>query len=236
MHRHRQGQLIYPSAGVLGVTTQLGTWVAAADQVAWTPPGFAHAHRAAARTEIAALRVPGSAAASLPDRPAVFGVTPLLREAILVHAADPSAARRRRPGAENRLLDVIIDELLDAPERQLYLPEPRDDRLRAVAAALHRDVSDARTLAEHGRAVGASERTLSRLFKEELGMSFHQWRTQFRIQHALVLLWQGLTVSQTAAACGWANPSSFVDAFRTIVGETPGRYRSAQRPDSVTEV
>jgi AraC-like DNA-binding protein len=35
-------------------------------------------------------------------------------------------------------------------------------------------------------------------------------------------------VSMTAALCGWSNPSSFIEAFESIVGQTPGRYQVAQ--------
>ena len=225
LHQHTQGQLIYPAVGVLAVTTDLGTWVAAADQVAWTPAGSEHSHRAPTRTEVAALAVPEELSSMLPPRPAVFAVSPLMREAMLTL----SGGRVLRASARTRLEAVLVDELLDAPERSLYLPEPRDGRLRGVTELLRADLTDTRTLAELGRVAGASARTLSRLFHSELGMTFHQWRTQLRVQHALVYLWQGHSVSSTSARCGWSNPSSFVDAFESIVGQTPGRYQAAQR-------
>ena len=56
-------------------------------------------------------------------------------------------------------------------------------------------------------------------------MSFHQWRTLLRVQHALIHLADGLSVSQTAAELGWANPTSFIEAFTAILGETPGRFQ-----------
>jgi AraC-like DNA-binding protein len=55
------------------------------------------------------------------------------------------------------------------------LPALGDDRLRAIAAFLRANPADDRTLAAFGAAVGASERTLSRLFRQEAGMSFPQW-------------------------------------------------------------
>lgn len=45
-------------------------------------------------------------------------------------------------------------------------------------------------------------RTLSRLFRNEHGMAFYEWRTQLRIYHALVLLADGRDTAQTAYACG----------------------------------
>jgi AraC-like DNA-binding protein len=58
-------------------------------------------------------------------------------------------------------------------------------------------------------------------------MSFPQWRTQFRLQHALVLLADGTPVTTTALACGWSNPSAFIEAFRRAFGATPGRFYAA---------
>jgi len=95
---------------------------------------------------------------------------------------------------------------------------------------LRADPADERTLAEFGMVVGASERTLSRLFRQEAGMSFPQWRTQFRLQHALVLLADGTPVTTTALACGWANPSSFIETFRRAFGATPGRFYTRAAP------
>lgn len=84
-------------------------------------------------------------------------------------------------------------------------------------------------LAELGQAAGASARTLSRLFRNELGMTFYEWRTQLRIYHALILLADGHDTAHVAHACGWANPSSFIAAFTGIIGTTPGRYRISHR-------
>jgi hypothetical protein len=44
-----------------------------------------------------------------------------------------------------------------------------------------------------------------------------------------VLLADGHDTTQTASACGWANPSSFIAAFTNIIGTTPGRYRTSRR-------
>jgi len=41
-----------------------------------------------------------------------------------------------------------------------------------------------------------------------------------------VLLAGGTSVTDTAIACGWSNPSSFIDAFGRAVGQTPGRYQA----------
>jgi AraC-like DNA-binding protein len=224
-HRHADGQLVYAAAGAFATTTARGTWVAPANRVTWTPPGFDHSHRFYGRTDVRLVAIPAELCGGLLPHPSVFAVGPLMREVLLAL----TDRNETRPGAHQRLRAVLLDELTDTPELSLHLPEPRDDRLRAVTDRLHADPALTTTLTELGRAAGASERTLSRLFTAELGMSFHRWRTVLRIHHALVHLTGGRSVTDTAMACGWSNPSSFIDAFTEVVGQTPGRYQAELR-------
>lgn len=225
---HSRGHLVYAARGVLVVHTELGTSVAPANRVAWTPAGFAHYHRAHGESNMRILFLPASLAGHLPDRPVVLTASDLARELLLTLTGprnyDPQAGAFEGAAAA-RLRRVLVDELEEAPEQRLQLPEPRDDRLRAIARKLYEDPACDATLAELGREAGASARTLSRLLHDEFGMTFHEWRTQLRVYHALVLLADGYDVTYVAAACGWANPSGFIAAFRKIIGTTPGRYR-----------
>src|SRR5699024_763960 len=119
-------------------------------------------------------------------------------------------------------------------EQPLHLPEPRDDRLLAVTKLVEEDPANPVSLAELGRQVGASERTLTRLFQQETGMTFRQWRAELRVHRALLLLAGGLSVYDAAAGCGWANPGSFITVFTSRVGMSPGRYQHSLRgrPDA----
>ncbi len=225
-HHHDLGQLLYPASGVLVTTTEQGTWVTPANRVAWTPPGFEHYHRFFGETDIRMLDVALPLCTVLPQEPSIFTVTPLLREVLLALTGE------RSYGADSRyrLSEVVVHELTDLRAEPLHLPEPNDPRLRAVTELLHVHPGDSSTLGQLGRKTGSSERTLSRLFREELGMSFHQWRTLLRIQHSLIHLTDGRSVIETATELGWANPTSFIEAFTAILGQTPGRFlRLGQR-------
>jgi AraC-like DNA-binding protein len=231
MQSHARGHLVYAAGGVLSVHTEHGTWIVPANRVAWTPAGFTHRHRAHGDTDMRIVFLAPSLARLVPDRPAVFLASGLARE-VLLTLTGPSgddAAPGHGRAARTRLLRVLVDELREAHEQPLHLPEPRDDRLQAIARMLRETPADNSTLAELGRTVGAGTRTLSRLFRNELGMTFYEWRTQLRIHHALVLLADGHDTVRTAHACGWSNPSSFIAAFTAVIGTTPGRYRAGGR-------
>jgi hypothetical protein len=51
---------------------------------------------------------------------------------------------------------------------------------------------------------------------------------RLRVHRALVLLADGTSVTDTAAACGWATTSQCIEQFTPLVGMTPGRYRLSQ--------
>ncbi|NBH03765.1 AraC family transcriptional regulator, partial [Amycolatopsis sp. SID8362] len=95
---------------------------------------------------------------------------------------------------------------------------------RDVERALLANPADPRTLAEFGRDVGASERTLARVFAAECRMPFGTWRTQVRLRASLPLLAQGTPLETVAYRVGYSSASAFVAAFRRAVGVTPGAY------------
>ncbi|WP_067474808.1 AraC family transcriptional regulator [Actinomadura hibisca] len=219
-HDHPHDQLVYPSHGVLEVSTAAGTWVVPPHRAVWLPAGVAHAHQAHGPTQLRTVNFAAARSAAGFDRPAVLAVPPLLREVVISLTGDDLPAAHRR-----NLERVALDQLQRTDELPVHLPLPADDRLRAIAAAFAADPADPRTLAEFGREVGASERTLSRLFRAQTAMSFPQWRAQVRLHHALVLLAAGTPVTATATACGYAGPSAFIQAFRLAFGITPGSVR-----------
>lgn len=228
---HAQGHLVYAATGVLTVHTDRGISVVPADRIAWTPAGITHRHRAHGNTDMRIVFLPPSLARRIPDRSAVFLATGLAREVLLALTGphhDQDAPPDHGRAARARLLRVLVDELAETREQPLHLPQPQDVRLRAIARILSGRPADNTSMAELGRAVGASARTLSRLIRDELGMTFHAWRTHLRIHHALVLLAQGHDITRIAGDCGWANPSGFIAAFTGIIGITPGRYRAGR--------
>jgi len=220
-HDHARHQLVYPSSGVLHVRTDRGAWVVPPRRAVWLPAGVPHSHRAHGRTQMLTLAFAARLNPVSATEPTVIAVGQLLREVIIALALGESLG----PDDRADLYRVVLRRLVPTPALQHHLPAPVDPRLRDVAAILARDPADERTLAELGRAAGASERTLSRLFRRDTGMTFPQWRAQLRLQHATLLLAAGSTVTGAASASGYSNTSAFIAAFRDAFGITPAAYR-----------
>ena len=190
-HRHDGNQIVYASRGVLSVTTDAGAWIAPGSPAIWVPAGAMHEHRAYGVTVLHTVGLPGRANPLRITRPAVLVVGPLLRELIIAYTHDP----QEESPARWRLRSVLLDQLRTTPQQGIHLPSARDPRLAEVCDLLLRDPADPRGLAELGAAVGVSHRTLTRLFGQEMGMTFPQWRTQLRLHLALRLLAEGLPVT-----------------------------------------
>jgi len=71
---------------------------------------------------------------------------------------------------------------------------------------------------------------LSRVFREQTGMGFNEYRLKVKMAQAKKLLKTlGVTVKQVSAKLGYANSESFIRQFEKITGDTPSAYRRAQR-------
>ncbi|MEV5611116.1 helix-turn-helix transcriptional regulator [Streptomyces sp. NPDC052225] len=222
-HTHDDHQLLFPHRGVLHVRTAHGDWMVPPHRAVWLPARVPHAHEAIGTTELRAVTFAPARNPLRLDRPAVLVVTPLLREVVAALTGDEEQAA----GPRRNLEAVALDQLRRVEALRVHLPTPDDPRLADIARILHADPGDPRTLAELGAAIGASERTLSRLFRTRTGMTFPQWRTQLRLHHALTGLATGRSVTRVAAECGYSSPSAFIHAFSAAFGTTPGAYVSA---------
>jgi AraC-like DNA-binding protein len=221
-HCHAWHQLVYARGGVMTVSTAHGAWVVPPQRAVWMPATTAHEIHCATPVSMRTLYVAPDAAAALPASCCVVHVSPLLRELVLASVEAPGPERRR-----GQLAALILSELAAATVAPLHLPEPSDPRVRRITEALRADPGDARTLAAWSRQVGASPRTLSRLFLAQTGMTFRQWQRQARLFAALVKLARREPVTAVALDLGYDSPSAFIHAFRRALGTTPGAYFGA---------
>lgn len=223
-HHHAWGQLSYALSGVLEVRTAQGGFVAPPRHAVWVPAALEHQVLNHGRTEMRSLYVRAEAAADLPGACTVLQMTGLARELIQRVGALP--VDYDEAGAEGRLAAVLLDELRRLPRAQFELPLARDRRVQQVCVALQQAPDDKRDLAQWGQWVGASERTLARLFVQQTGLGFGAWRQRLRLLLSLQALEAGESVTAVALSHGYDSPSAFIVAFRAIFGLTPGEMRA----------
>ncbi|MFB9432534.1 AraC family transcriptional regulator [Streptoalloteichus tenebrarius] len=218
-HRHGVHQLAWASQGVLTVGACGSTWVLPPSRALWIPAGVRHRTGSTSPSTMRSLYFWPERCPTRWTAPTVVAVCGLLRELIgyLAGEAVPDDTRAHAEALVFGLLTPLSVTTIDPPA-------PCDERARAVAEAVLADPADGRGLDAWGRVVGASGRTLARLFVAETGMSFGRWRGQVRLRAALPLLAEGVAVATVARRVGYATPSAFVAAFRKAVGVPPGAY------------
>ncbi len=237
-HRHPWAQLAYCASGVVQVTA--ARRADAGDQVAfivppsravWIAPGALHQVHVVEAAQLRTLYIDAAVAPpGFAEGCRVIVVSALLRE--LIGALDVGAGRRR----EAMLTMLVLDEIAQAHVQPIGVPLPDartgDKRLRALCEAVLHAPAERATLAEWAADVGASERTMARLFREQLGLSYPRWRQQAVLAHALPLLARGVPVGQVAARSGYASDSAFSAMFRAAMGQSPRHFMHAEQARS----
>lgn len=240
-HSHPWGQVALSATGVVRVTAPDASYIVPPSRAVWIPPGVEHAVTVIEDAELLTLYLHQAAGRLGPERSAaasagwsecrVLEVSPLLLALALEldarpdgGAAPPGRDARTR---ESRLAGLLLDELRRAAPLRLGVDLPREKRLRRLCAAVIDDPSRHPTLAAWAADSGASARTMTRLFRSELGTSFLQWRQQVLLARAVPLAARKVPMASIAAELGYASPSAFAAMVRRSVGATPSRFLRA---------
>lgn len=227
-HRHAEGQLFGAQRGVLTVGTDAGLWVVPSSHMVWVPPQQRHSLRSHGAFDGSSVYVSEAACAGLPPTACALRCTGLLRAAVERAATwngDPPDA------AQQRICDLILDEIRAAAPEPPGLPLPADARLMRIARALLDDLADPRGLEDWAEFGALSGRTLSRRFLAETGFTFADWRQRARLMRAVEMLAVGTSVTTIALDLGYDNVSAFIAMFRRQHGVTPARFlESRSRP------
>jgi len=226
-HSHERAQLLYATAGLMRVNTDLGVWILPPRRALFIPPGVVHYWTSMSKVTMRTIYIEPSAAASYGNTCRLIEVSALLRQLILALLEEP--IEYPIPGRGEHLAMLILSELAAAETVPIAIPWPRDRRLVAVCDAIAADPGSARTIEDHAADVGASARTLIRLFPQETGLHYRQWVQQVHLAEAFGRLAQGHSVGAIAAALGYASPSAFTAMFRRILGKTPQHYLTEWR-------
>ncbi len=217
-HSHQRDQLVYAVQGVMRIDTDEGIWVVPPMRAVWMPAGIEHEIRTSTPLHLHTLFIRPDVRQGLPTRCCVVEVTPLLRELILRLVRMGTTIDTRRADA---ILELVLAEIEEFNVLPLHIPMPSDTRLLKICHKILADPSSHKTCAQWGTEVGASARTLERLFLREVGISFGAWRRQVRLLAALDHLAGGASITTVAMDLGYRSPSAFTVMFKRALGQLP---------------
>lgn len=222
-HRHDRGQFIYPLKGRFRVRAAGQIWAGSPQQAMWIPPGVTHCVEALDELSVHNVYVRTQEIVGFPEQCKVLNVSPLLRELLAYGETLPPSYQDVEE--HMRIMLVITDQIRLADDlTSIHLPISNDRRLKPIISRMMEQPDDNRGLEEWAEFTNSSTRTLARLFVQDTGLTFRQWRQRLRIMEALTRLGDGQSVLAVSMDLGYASQSAFTTMFRKIVGSTPSDF------------
>lgn len=221
---HDMGVLQLPLTGALVVSSTQGHWVVGTGSVLWLAPRTAYKLHMLGKVRLRSLYLSPATTCEIAEKSCMLHVTSLMRELISEAAGLCDRMGERRV---HLLVAALLEELRHSNVGKPQLLAPRDPRLVRICTHIQQQLDDAKTLQEWAMEIGCDPRTLYRLFVQELGMPFVQWRQHVRLQMAMGWLAAGRAIVDVAFDLGYQNQSAFTTMFRRNLGMAPSEFVKA---------
>jgi AraC-like DNA-binding protein/quercetin dioxygenase-like cupin family protein len=221
-HSHPRGQLLYAIEGIMIVSSAAGSWVVPPNRAVWLTAGIEHEVRMFGEVKIRTVFIDAKEVRKVPNETCVIQVSALLRE--LIVAVAKMAPGYVRGSRDDLLMRLMIEELKISDVLPLHLPVPGNPRVKLICEALTNNPADVSTVSHWAKRLSVSPKTIHRLFLQETGLSFAQWREQARLLLALRRIASGDRIIDVAFDCGYASQSAFAAMFRRHFGTSPSNF------------
>ena len=232
VHRHSRHQLLYAEGGVLHFFTEKQQSILPARHAAWIPARLTHkVESPSTHLHLRTLYIWGDDdEEKFPERLTVFPVTPLAREMIVYTRRwshkDPVSE------TEEAFFKAICHLIPDwcRAAMTLVLPTTQHQLLRNITDYVINNLEAELTTANVASEFGISSRTMMRLYRARLDMTFREYLRMARITTALELLSSAdASITEVALQVGYQSMSSFSRTFKDYVGKPPSAFRDEAR-------
>jgi AraC-like DNA-binding protein len=229
LHKHtNRGQLIYSEGGKVYITDGNKVWYLPARHYMWIPAGMQHSVKLSMPSVLLwIIYFPlWKNELSFFKKPGVYPVNDLLLELIYFtrnwkgHITKRDETKFFFASGIKALLPEISKHGLP-----FNLPTPKDPKLEKVIRYLHDNLSEHLLIKDVAKKFEISERTLARLFRKDLKMTFINYLTILRIIHSVELLALGnLTIKEICFEVGYESVPTFSNVFKKALGVRPTEY------------
>ncbi|AHG18879.2 transcriptional regulator [Chania multitudinisentens RB-25] len=223
-HQHESGQLYWLSHGIIVIETELAQWAVTPGSVGWFPAHLLHRAWAPGSVKGHCLYLEPSSSVPFPPKAGIYGADAFVL--VLLERICRSGHLSSSMDYLDTLLKVLGYEIAQLTELPLQLTLPEDRRARNVANELLKNPGCVLNQTQLAQQWGLSVRNLSRLFTQQTGLSFSQWRQQAKVVSSLQWVLAGLPVSEVASLSGYSNVSAYIEIFRQRFGKTPGQFKA----------
>lgn len=228
-HSHYKGQLIYVEGGTINVETEDKIYFVPANHYIWIPLGMKHStYSSSDNVMMRTLYFPMDQE-ELPfyNEIGTYPVHDLLLQ-LLLYTKDWRGNIERF----NRKLYPIVQAIkvllpdFSQNEVHLTLPKIRDEKLKEVTHYLSENIEKNIMLSDIAEKFDINERSLHRLFKKDINLSFIKFFTLVRMYKAIDYLAQrNYSISEIASKVGYSSIPTFSNTFYKVIGKRPSDYQ-----------
>ncbi|MBN9249928.1 MAG: AraC family transcriptional regulator [Mesorhizobium sp. 61-13] len=226
-HQHSRSQLLHALTGVVLVKTDYGRWMVPPDHAMWIPAGIEHAVEMLGDVSMRSVYVTPDAIDGLPGSLRVVAVSDLMRSLIIEAVTLPPEPQL--VGRSGLVLNLLLHEIPNLPEKPLGLPFPDDNRIAVLCRRFVAEPSPHATIDDWAALVGMSRRSFTRIFHKQTGLSLSTWRQQALLFAALPRLTDGEPVTRVALDLGYDSVPAFTTMFKRMLGISPRAYLRGSR-------
>lgn len=221
-HSHDRIQLIHTLSGVIRVQTHEGIWITPPGRGVWIPAHKPHALLSSGDVKARGIFIETSAQIHLSSECRVVAIPALLRE--LMSSAMQIKTAIQPNSRDERLLQLILDEVRVLPALAFNLPDPQNPRLQSLCQQIKDNLSFNWNLEDTAEQLHISSKTLARHFQKETGLHFSHWVRQAKLMQAMIDLALNKPVLNVALDLGYDSPSAFSAMFKRETSMTPSDY------------
>ena len=224
-HYHLEGQLLYATRGVMLVKTSGKSWVIPPQRALWIPPLHQHSYQILSQTHLRSVYfsrqfIEQCDAFVHRESVHVITMTPLLK-ILIASLFDQHYSKQN----QQKMAALLLNLFHEAQPLAAELPMPEMKRLSLAIRPLIFGQRWNLPMSDLADIASLSERSFTRLFKADTGISFRVWKQRARIYLALDLLAKEVSIKQVAYQLGFSSPASFTAAFRSITGGVPRDFK-----------
>jgi len=230
LHQHTKDQLSYVEGGVAYVTVGYETYVVPARHYLWIPKHLPHTLKVSHSATVFFSLFFYSETNSPHEFYHKLGIYPANELIIqMINYTERWDGQHVDKTDENFEFLISLKKILPTLNQNslsIILPTTNDSRLLQITKYLENNIDKPICLSEMGIRFNMSERSISRLFRHNMNVSFFQYLKILRMVHAIELILKtNKTLSEIAFSVGYETLGAFSNTFHEFTKIRPSDLR-----------
>ena len=220
-HSHKKTQITFVDNGLLKVNIDNQIYLITSGFLILIPPNFNHSAETQKNSQLLTVFTE----TQLMIKPDCIMATPFLKS-LLVKLDNTFPNEHLSKQLVNSFSEILKHEIKDISSETNYkMLVPKNKKLVSIISYIDAHLSEKLSLSDISSRFFISDRHLSRLFKNETGLSFSDWIQKYKFLISVNRLSVAKSTTVVAKELGYDSDSSFIKMFKKFAnGKTPSNF------------